>query len=156
MTEITGGPQRRVELHHLPALGPGLPGEHGQKPVHRLSVLEMCLTSCLLRPPVTRRQSKAKPGSRGSTLHRCLAIPTEVRSRRASSASPRSVSVYRSQPSTVIETASSSSSSLVITWESLVRSTPSIPDMWERLIQGQSYNTSRARFSAGLSTAGSR
>ena len=59
------------------------------------AVWSMFLRTCRLLLPETLRQSVAELAFRGETLHRFLAAPTEVRSRRASRASPSSVRASR-------------------------------------------------------------
>ena len=112
------------------------------------TVCSTFLSSCLLLPPDTLRQSKGSLGTRGATLHRFLATATEVRSLRASTASPRSVRVRR-PPAPGARVARPKPSRGLTSWDALGAETPSSPARSLRTIQGQSESRSRARFSAG-------
>ena len=112
-------------------------------------------SSWRLRPPATLVHSKGAPGNRGAALHRLLAMLREVRSRRARSASARSVRARRPLDSGG-RTTSLRASRGMTTWEARWGETPSIPARSFKLIQGQSDTRSMARFSAGRSVAGSR
>ena len=114
----------------------------------------MFLSSCLLLPPATLRQSSGPSGSMGATLHRLRATATDARSLRASAPNPRSVRARR--PSAAAERVTSPNASRgMASWETRTSETVIRPAMSLRDIQGQSAIRSRARFSAGFKMVGS-
>ena len=119
------------------------------------AVCSMFLNSWRLRRPMRLRHSKGASASSRSMLHRRFATPTEVRSLRARSVSPRSVRVRRRPAGRGRATRRKPSRGLT-SWAALGTETPSSPARSVRVIQGQSDTRSRARFSAGFRKTGSR
>ena len=101
------------------------------------------------------RQVSGFSTSSGAALQRRRAAPREVRSRRASSASPRSLGASRRVPGLSAWHTRPNSSSLAASWDARRADTPMMPASSCREAQGQSESRSKTRFSVGPSSVGS-
>ncbi|MDE2885709.1 MAG: hypothetical protein OXO53_11545 [Chloroflexota bacterium] len=115
----------------------------------------MFRASSLLRLPETVRHVSGSPPPSGATLHCWRNPPIDVRSRRASTAHPQSVSASRSFPSISTRITSLAPASGTVSCETRPFETPSIPPSSCGVSHGQSASMSSTRFHAGFSTTGS-